>query len=333
MHATPGRPRARLAVTPGALTYLGGRATIKWSAAHATRCTLSSSPRFWAGKNPARVKCNGRLTPNVAAADFPLKWTFTLRARNAKGQVAKVRRTLVVHKPPFQVSPNWSGYVVPSSTPVTAVSGQFTIPRLNCKHTTNGGVSIWVGIGGAGGSSGELLQTGIRSDCVGGAQYDHVGWWEEYPQLPEIDFHTMSVAPGDSIKASVSQNPDGSWTTRLDDLTTGISGVMTTGQAYGTVLDSSPTVWLHQEGSAAGVTYAGGYTAEWIVEAFALSSGFLIRLADFGSVAFTGLTTSIPSWALTGDEQVGIGDDGGFLYAAPSGPDASQYGFSVTYVG
>src|SRR5262249_20438588 len=95
IHATPGRPRARLAVTPGALTYLGGRATIKWSAAHATRCTLSSSPRFWAGKNPARVKCNGRITPNVAAADSPLKWTFTLKARNAKGQVAKVRRILV----------------------------------------------------------------------------------------------------------------------------------------------------------------------------------------------------------------------------------------------
>jgi len=333
LNATPGRPRAHLAVSPGALTYLGGRATIKWSAAHATRCTLSSTPRFWAGKNPVRVKCNGRITPNVAAADFPLHWTFTLKARNAKGQVAKVRRTLVVHKPPFQVSPNWSGYVMPSATPVTAVAGQFTIPRLNCKHTTNGGVSTWVGIGGAGGSSGDLLQTGIRSDCVNGAQYDNAAWWEEYPQLPEIDFHTMSVSPGDSMKASVSQNPDGSWTTRLDDLTTGISGVMTTGKAYGTVLDSSPTVWLHQEGTAAGVTYAGGYTAEWIVEAFALSNGFLIRLADFGNVAFTSLTTSMPSWGLTGEEQVGIGDDGGFLYAAPSGPDASNYGFSVTYVG
>src|SRR5262249_42066643 len=188
----------------------------------------------------------------------------------------------------FVVSPNWSGYVVPSSTPVTAVSGQFTIPRLNCKHTTNGGVSIWVGIGGAGGSSDELLQTGIRSGCVGGAQYDHVGWWEEYPQLPEIDFHTMSVAPGDSIKASVSQNPDGSWTTRLDDLTTGISGVMTTGQAYGTVLDSSPTVWLHQEGSTAGVTYAGGDTEGWMVDAVALSSGVLDRRADVGQVGVTG---------------------------------------------
>ena len=333
LRATRGRPRAHLAVSPAALTYLGGRATIKWSATHAKRCTLSSSPRFWTGKNPVRVKCNGRITPDIAAADFPLRWTFTLKATNAKGQVAKVRRTLVVHPPPFRVSTNWSGYVVPSATPVTAVSGEFKVPTLNCRHTRNAGTSVWVGIGGAGASAGDLLQTGIRSDCSGGVQYDLVAWWEEFPQYPEIDFRTMSVAPGDSMKASVSQNADGSWTTRLDDLTTGISGVMTTGAGFGTVADSNPSVWLHEEGTTAGVTYTGGTTAEWIVEAFATTAGALIPLADFGTVAFTGLTTNVPSWTLTADEQVGIGDELGYLYAAPSGPDASNFGFSVTYVG
>src|SRR5262249_16558705 len=153
------RPKAHLSVSPASLTYLGGHVVFKWSAAHAKRCTLSASPHFWAGKNPARVKCNGRLRPVIAAADFPLRWKFTLKARNARGQVAVVRRTLVVHAPPFAVSPNWSGYVVPSTTSVTEVAGQFTVPKLNCKHTPNAGVSIWAGIGGAGGSSGELLQT------------------------------------------------------------------------------------------------------------------------------------------------------------------------------
>ncbi|HEU5477891.1 MAG TPA: G1 family glutamic endopeptidase [Gaiellaceae bacterium] len=328
-HRTP-RPRAHLSVKPTRLTYLGGRTTIKWSSAHAKRCTLSSSPRLWRGRNPARVKCNGRARLLLPAADLPLSWIFTLRARNAKGRVAVVRRTLVVHEPPFDISHNWSGYVVPSTTPVTSVSGRFTVPTLNCKHTPNAGQSEWVGIGGAQGSSGDLLQTGVRSDCIGGAQADHVGWWEEFPENAEIDFKTMSVSPGDAIQASVTQNADASWTTRLDDLTTGVSGLMTTGASYGTAPDSNLTA-LNVEGSTVGLSYAGGNTAEWIVEDFGRSDGSLVPLADFGTISFTGLTTSLSSWGLTDEEQVGIGDDFGNLYAAPSEPDASRFGFSVTY--
>lgn len=327
------RPAAHLSVSPSRLPYLGGRATLKWSAPHAARCALSASPSFWKGRNPKRVKCSGRLASVLPAADFGGRWTFTLRARNVKGKVVAVaRRKLAVRKPPFGISPNWSGYIVPSSAPITAVSGQFTIPKLNCRHTRNAGEGIWAGIGGASLSSPDLLQTGVRSDCFDGEQRNDAAWWEEFPEVPEIDFRSMAVSVGDSIEASVVQNPDGSWTTRVDDLTTGVSGVMTTGQSYGTVLDSSPTTWLQEEGSAAGISFAGGRTAEWIVEAFQ-SFGILVPLADFGSVVFTGLTTSLPAWGLTGDEQVGIGDSLGYLYAAPSGPDSSNHGFSITYTG
>jgi Peptidase A4 family len=331
-HAANPRPKAHLSVTPGKLTYVGGRTTIKWSTSGSTRCTLLSSPRLWRGKNPNRVRCNGRVSVVLPPADQALRWTLTLRARNAKGRAAVVRKTLAVHGPPFAISSNWSGYVIgPSITPITAVSGRFTVPTLNCKHTPNAGQSEWVGIGGAQGSSGELLQTGVRSDCFAGAQFDHVGWWEEFPQSAETDFKTMTVSPGDAVEASVTRNADGSWTTRLDDLTSQISGLMTTGTGYGTVLDSSPTVWLHEEGATAGISYAGGFSAEWIVEDFGRSDGSLVPLADFGTIAFTGLTTSLASWGLTADEQVGIGDGFGNLYAAPSGPDSSRYGFSVTY--
>jgi hypothetical protein len=329
-HRTP-RPRAHLSVRPTRLAYLGGPTTLRWSSSHAKRCTLSASPRLWRGRNPARVKCNGRARLVLPAADLPLSWTFTLRARNAKGRTTVVRKTLVVHEPPFDISHNWSGYVIPSTTPVTSVSGRFTVPTLNCKHTPNAGQSEWVGIGGAQGSSGDLLQTGVRSDCISGAQVDHVGWWEEFPENAEVDFKNMVVSPGDAIQASVAQNTNGSWTTRLDDLTTGVSGLMTTGTFYGTVLDSNPTVWVEEEGSTTGITYAGGKTAEWIVEDFGRSDGSLVPLADFGTIAFTGLTTSLSSWGLTDEEQVGIGDDFGNLYAAPSEPDSSHFGFSVTY--
>jgi hypothetical protein len=245
---------------------------------------------------------------------------------------AVVRRTLVLRPPPFSVSRNWSGYVVPSASPVTEVSGRFTVPRLNCSNTPDAGESTWTGIGGTGGSSGDLLQTGVVSLCSGGSQVENAAWWELVPPLPEQDFTSMSVSPGDSIQATVEQNPDGSWTTRLDDLTTRVSGVMTTGIGYGTVLDSAPTVWVNEESTTVPASYGGGHTAEWIVEDFELSNGSLVPLADFGTVSFSGLTTSQPSWALGNEDALGI-NVGPLLYSAPSTPDSSGRGFSVTYTG
>jgi hypothetical protein len=279
------------------------------------------------------VRCNARFTVTLPALAAAARWSFVLRARNAGRRVAVVTRSLTLSAPPFDVSPNWSGYVVRSSVPLTQVSGQFTVPSLNCTDTNNAGESEWVGVGGAGGTSGDLLQTGVRSDCIGGVQYDDAGWWEEAPEYPEADFHSMSVSAGDTMQATVWQDAtSGAWSTQLDDLTTGVSGVMTTGIGYGTVLDSNPTVWQVEEGSTAGVSYAGGYTAEWIVEDYELS-GALVPLADFGTITFAGLSTSLSSWGLTSDEQVGIGDDGGYLHAAPTAPDSTGDGFSVTYTG
>jgi len=326
------RPKARLSITHGSLSYRGGRVKFAISASNATRCALSSKPRFFAGPNPQRVKCRGKQTLTLPAVAVGLHWSFTFTARNAAGQAAVAKRKLVLAKPPFAVSRNWSGYVVPSSSLVTTVSGRFTVPTLNCTHTTNAGESMWVGIGGGGDSAGDLLQTGVRSDCIGGVQDNNPGWWEEFPALPEKDFSSLSVAAGDSMQATVARNLDGSWTSRLDDLTKGISGVMTTGGDYGTMLDSNWGVWLTEEGVTPAFSYAGGYTAEWIVEDFAFSAGSFVPLADFGRAAFTGLTTSLPSWALTQAEQVGLGA-GPLLLAEPSGPDSSGRGFSVTYIG
>ena len=331
--ASLARPSAHLSITPGKLGYHGGKVKFVISASGATRCTLSSKPRFFAGPNPQRVKCHGKQTFTFPAVAVGLHWRFTFAARNATGQVSVAKRTLVLQKPPFDVSRNWSGYIVPASSPVTSVSGTFTVPRLNCKHTKNAGESIWVGIGGAGGGSGDLLQTGVRSDCIKGVQDNNPGWWEKFPPLPETDFESFTIAVGDSMQATVSRNGDGSWTTRLDDLTKGISGVMTTGGDYGTMSDSNPGVWLNDQGPSAALSYGGGSTAEWIVEDFGFSDGSFAPFADFGKVAFSGLTTSLPSsWALTKSEQEGLGA-GALLLAEPSGPDSSGRGFSVTYTG
>jgi hypothetical protein len=327
--------KGHLTLTPASLTYQGGHMKLSWSSAHAKVCTLSSKPRFWSGPNPARVKCRGKLTAKLPALAIGVHWRFTFKAKAAKGKASTVRRTLVLHKPPFPVSSNWSGYIVPSATPVTSVSGDFTVPTLNCQKTRNAGEAAWVGIGGAGGSSGDLLQTGVVSECMKGVQVENPAWWEEFPESAAdlFDAATMKVSPGDLIQASVSQSPDTSWTTRVDDLTTKVSGVMHTGMGgqWGTVRDSDGAPLSTPQDSST-FTYAGGGTAEWIVEDFGTSTG-LVPFADFGTVTFTGLATSLPAWGLTPSEQVGLGDRAGLLLAVPSAPDASGKGFSVAYTG
>lgn len=324
-------PKGRLALSPTALTYHGGRIKLSWSGSNATRCTLSAKPRFWAGSNPARVKCRGKLVATLPALALGLHWTFTFKAKNAAGRTVTARKTLTLRRPPFAISSNWSGYVVPSATVVTSVSGEFTVPTLDCTKTRNAGETAWVGTGGAGGSSGDLLQTGVVSECIGGVQVENPAWWEEFPQYPAQLFSGMLVSPGDLIEASVSQSPDLSWTTRLDDVTKGVSGVMHTGDTWGTFADAAPTVWLSQH-DASTVSYTGGRTAEWIVEDYGTTSG-LVPFADFGTVTFTNLATSLPAWSLTAKEQVGLADKSGLLLAAPSAPDATGKGFSVSYTG
>ena len=233
-----------------------------------------------------------------------------------------------------QLSPNWSGYMVPGSSLVTEVSGVWTVPSLNCAATPTGGASTWVGIGGyswpTGGTSGTLLQTGVTTNCVNGVQQD-LGWWEEYPSIPnfERNFSGFTVSPGDVIRASVYQESSrAAWDTRVDDLTTGLSGVMVTGQGWGVLVDAGNGTFLKQ-GSTAGLSYAGGYTAEWIVEDYT-QNGSMVPFADYGTVSFSALTTSLSPWYLTTGEGMAM-VQGGVLLSTPSPPSA--VGFSVSYTG
>jgi hypothetical protein len=232
------------------------------------------------------------------------------------------------------VSGNWSGYAIPSTTIVTEASGRFTVPALNCAYTPTAGTSIWTGIGGFtwpdSGSSGVLLQTGVETNCVGGAQRNY-GWFEEYPSEPnqEERFVGFPVGVGDKIVASVFQTTSGAWETRVDDLNTGLSGVMITGEGWGVMQDSIGQ--FRPQGFTVGLSYAGGYTAEWIVEdATGADGSTQVPFADYGSVTFSGLTTSLSPWSLTPAEEV-VMVQNGRLVSQPSAPESD--GFSVTYTG
>jgi hypothetical protein len=280
----------------------------------------------------------------VQTTTSPHQWTFTFTAANASGQSASSSRTLTqlaattapAPSSALLQSPNWSGYVLPSSTLITEVAGTWTVPTLNCSATPNASVGVWVGIGGwgwqTGGSSGALLQTGIGSVCTNGVQ-TNTGWFEEYPSNPNhsYPFTGFPVSAGDTIKATVYEGAGSSvWVTKVDDVTKGLTGVMVTGGAWGVAVDSGNGSFP-QQGSAAGLSYSGGYTAEWIVEDNGVGAdNSLAPFANFGTVVFTNLTTSASSWSLATSYPVEI-VQGGQALSTPSAPVGS--GFSVSYTG
>lgn len=333
---TPVSPTAALLIGASSVPSTGGAVTLTYSSTNASTCTLASTPAFWPGADPMTVNCNGAYPTTVQAATSAQQWTFTFTAATSSGQTATISQILTQLAPPLTQSPNWSGYVVPSSSLVTDASGAWTVPTLNCSDTPNAREFTWVGIGGygssTGGTSGTLLQTGTIDQCVNGSQEDS-GWFEEYPSTPNesVTFANFPVSPGDSIAASVFQTSGGAWETRVDDLTKGLSGIMVTEEGWGVASDASSTLTFSDQGSTAGLTYSGGYTAEWIVEDPTVGlTDSLAPFANYGTVTFRNLQTILASWSLTtgeGDEIV----QNGVTLSTPSVP--STDGFSVSYTG
>lgn len=241
--------------------------------------------------------------------------------------------------PPFagMTSTNWSGYVLPNNAILTETSGEWNVPTLNCTDTANANSSTWVGIGGfgwsTGGDSGSLLQTGTDDACVNGVQQDS-GWWELYPSTPNHSepFSDFPVSPGNSIEAFVYQETDGAWVTLLNNLSTGLSAVMVTGEGWGVApTPASGPISFTYQGMTTGLTYSGGYTAEWIVEdnTNALTNTYN-PFANYGSVTFSDITTDLSPWYLTPSDAIEIVQNGVTL-SVPS--TIVNGGFTVNYMG
>lgn len=305
-------------------------------AAYATQLAASggSAPYAWSvvgGAPPAGLALSpaGALTGTATTTGTT---SFTVQVTDSSApthEVAYATLSITVDLPSFPglQSANWSGYIWPSTSLVTGVAGNWTVPTLDCTTTPNAGMSSWVGTGGAGGSSGDLLQTGIDSDCVNGVQQD-IGWWQEQPEQVGGNFSSFPVSPGDVITAAVS-DASGTWQTVLDDTTTGRAGVLVAGQSWGVGPDSGNAYTV--QGDATGVSYAGGYTGEWIVEDYTLVATMQeVAFADFGSVAFTNMGLSPGPWYVEPQDEVEL-IKGGRVVATPTLPNNST--MTVTYTG
>jgi hypothetical protein len=330
------KPTASLSLSPQSLSYSGGQVTASYSSSNATSCSLATSPSLLSS-SPLSVPCNGNTQlAGIGISLAGAQWSVTFTATGATGATTATQ-TLREQAPSFEQSANWSGYVMPSNSIITNASGTFTVPTLDCTQTPDAREATWVGIGGVeysnGSSSGDLLQTGVRSVCAGGVEISNAAWWEEFPEVAEVGFAGLPVSPGDEIEASVYEWGSGAhWETCVDDRTTGLSGLMVTGEGWGVTTGGCTGTFVLQ-GSAASIDYFGGYTAEWIVEDEGVSlaqPGVYEPFADYGTLTFSNLTANVSSWSLTSNEARAIVQNGSIL-SAPSAPSGD--GFSVSYTG
>src|SRR6266508_2773346 len=151
-------------------------------------------------------------------------------------------------------SSNWSGYVANGGT-YTSVTGTWIVPQVGA--TTTGADATWVGIGGVTGT--DLIQAGTQATVAGGS-VSYEAWIEMLPDSSRTV--SLSVAPGDSVTVTITEQSTGNWLIVMVNNTTTSS--------YQRTVRYNSSRW----------------SAEWIQEAPSSSRG-VIPLDDFGVVRFT----------------------------------------------
>ena len=209
-------------------------------------------------------------------------------------------------------SSNWSGYAetTSSSAPFTGVTGQWKVPAVTTTRSASYSAA-WAGIDGFTDSA--LIQTGTEQDYYNHAAH-YAAWWTTSANGYAEQTISKPVAPGDAMTATISKSAGTLWTITLADATE------------------------HWSFSTQ-VTYTGpGTSAEWIVEAPTISSGFrsaIAPLADYGSpltfdpgtVSVAGVTRNPGLIASEGGEMI----QGGRVVSIPSVPDSDTDGFNMAY--
>ncbi|VVB88737.1 Peptidase A4 family protein [uncultured archaeon] len=157
---------------------------------------------------------------------------------------------------------NWAGYVASGGT-YTSISGSWIIPQINSPIANTADTS-WIGIGGV--TNGDLIQTGTQAIVNAAGKVSYQAWYELLPRgsVPI----SVSVNPGDSITASITQQQNNQWSILLRDNTNGQSFQKT-------------------------VTYSSSLSsAEWIEEMLSAGRGRgFIPLDNFGIVQFSNAST------------------------------------------
>lgn len=201
-------------------------------------------------------------------------------------------------------SRNWSGYVTNNGA-YTSVTGTWAVPQPAASgHTATD--ATWVGIGGVSGN--DLIQSGTQNVVSPSGQISTTAFYELLP-AGSTSISSISVKPGDSISATISQQSPGQWLINFTD--------NTTNQNYQTTVSYNSSM----------------SSAEWIEEA--PSNGVnVLPLDNFGTIQFTGGSTTQNSSqvSISGSSAhaVTMVNGAGQALATPSGLGSDDASFSIT---
>ncbi|WP_030902354.1 G1 family glutamic endopeptidase [Streptomyces sp. NRRL F-5126] len=194
---------------------------------------------------------------------------------------------------------NWSGYAATGgSGAYKSVSSSWVQPAVSCT-SQNTYSSFWVGIDGYSQSDNGLEQTGTEADCING-RATYGAWWEVLPAAESA--YSVTVKPGDHLKATVTNDGNGQYTMTLADSTEGW------------------TKTTHHAGSQG----VNGSSAEVIAEATQVN-GQIAALSNFGTVNFSGSTANGSTLPGSSDEIVMENFDTGSVKAQPSALSAGAF--------
>jgi hypothetical protein len=164
---------------------------------------------------------------------------------------------------------NWAGYVaapdlsIPLKHSVTDVQGSWRVPTVASSGTLDTSSAIWVGIDGD--LDRTVEQIGTEQDWTSGAPV-YYAWFEMYPARGFL-ITAIPIQPGDEISAEVQFLAKNKFILSISNLTQNVGFSITRSRA------------------------AQRTSAEWIVEAPFFRR--ILSLADFGTVTFTGCSTTM----------------------------------------
>lgn len=163
---------------------------------------------------------------------------------------------------------NWAGYVAAKThTAYTDVAASWVVPQPTGNGSSTSADGTWIGIGGV--TTGDLIQIGTNNTVSAGGNVSTEAFYEMLPN-PSVTVPGVSVAPGDSVSASINEVSAGQWKISVTNNT-------------------------NHESYNATVTYTSSSlsSAEWIEEDPSYANGQLVPLDNFGTVTFTSATATV----------------------------------------
>ena len=218
-------------------------------------------------------------------------------------------------------SNNWSGYsegILDSLTPYQSISASWVVPTAT-QHTAGQAESsaTWIGIGGgclnssclAGDET--LVQAGTEQDVAANGQASYYAWWEIVP-VPSIQFTTLKVNPGDTIKASLTQTLPEVWNIVLTDVSSGQSTSVTQTIPYPS--DYSTAEFIEETPLAIGTSGTG-----------------ITSMPDLGTVGFSNAEVNGANANLQASDALQLVSSSGQVLATPSAPVGGDSFNDCTY--